>query len=186
MQNKGFDPQEIALVREQIKHTGYSFIYNDDEIQSEELEFAHVLFVGQHNGKDVIFDAVIYTLQLAHSSKLYEIAEEKAMKQFPSYKPFDYEEDEDGNIIEPTEVNEEVELFKAEIMDELEEEESVKVREEVVLDTDFEYGIGLEASLNVDEITEEVIDEFVKDYTSGNLKLDPTYYSFRHDDEDEE
>jgi hypothetical protein len=187
MDNQGFAPEEIALLRQQIKHSGFSFLYNDDEVQSEELEFAHFFFVGKHEGKDVIFDAVMYTLQLAHSSKLYEMAEMRAVEKFPHYKPFEYDEDEHGNIIEPEEIDEEVEEFKAEIMDELEEEESVKVREEVVLDTDFEYGIGLEVSLNVDEITEEVIDKFVKDFNNGTLNLDPTMYSFRHDsDEDEQ
>ena len=50
-------------------------------------ECVHVQFVGQYKGDDVIYDAVIYTLRLHHSSMVYEMAVDQVKKSFPSYLP---------------------------------------------------------------------------------------------------
>ena len=43
-----------------------------------------------------------------------------------------------------------------------------------------DFGIGLDAALNVEEITVEVIEKFINDFNNGTLKLDKTAYSFKH------
>ncbi|SDJ96112.1 hypothetical protein SAMN05421823_101529 [Catalinimonas alkaloidigena] len=182
--NKGFDPVEIESLKQEIRRNeGHLYVLNEDEPQGE--EFAHFFFIGQQKGKDVIYDAVLYTLRLEHSSQVYEMAEQRAIEQFPQYKPWEFELNAQGELMVPEQLDEEVEMFKAEIMMELEEEEAVKVREHVELDTTFEYGIGLEACLNVEEITPSLIDKFIRDFNQGSLKLDDTLYSFQSEDEDE-
>lgn len=61
---------------------------------------------------------------------------------------------------------------------------SLKVAEFVEIDYDFEFGIGIDAALNVDEITVEVIEKFISDFNNGTLKLDKTLYSFKDGFED--
>ncbi len=182
-ENMGFDPEEIAGLKEEIQASGNSFIINEDEPQGD--EFAHFFFVGKHEGREVIYDAVLYSLRLEHSSKVYELADEKAAEKFPNYKKWEFEEDENGELVVPDDLDEEVETFKAELIMEMEEEETVKVKEHIDLDTEFEYGIGLEACLNVEAVTEEVIEKFVTEFNNGTLKLDPTMYSFQSDEEDD-
>lgn len=182
--NPGYDPQEIRQLQEKCHQSGQSYALNEDEPQGD--EFAHFQFVGNHEGREVIFDAVLYTLRLHHSSVLYETAEEKVAEHFPNYKPWDFEENENGELVMPEDLDEEAENFKAEVMEELEETEAVKVKEYVETDEDFDYGIALEACLNVEEVTPEVIENFVREFTTNKLVMDTTLYSFTHEDEEDE
>lgn len=182
--NPGYDPQEIQKIKNACQQQNQSYIINDNEPQGE--EFAHFLFVGIHEGQEVIFDAVLYTLRLHHSSVLYEMAEEKTAEHFPNYKRWDFEEDENGELTLPEDLDEEAENFKAEVMTELEDSDAVKVKEYVHVDTDFDYGVALEACLHVDEVTDEVIDKFVNDFKSNKLVLDTTLYSFKHEEDEDD
>ncbi len=104
----------------------------DDEDETSD-EYAHFYFVGKFEGRDVVYDAVIYTLRLQHESEMYEIAEHRAAKHFPEYKKISYEEDENGNLETLDPLEEEIGLFMAEVIMELEEEGTVKVKEHVDL-----------------------------------------------------
>ena len=79
---------------------------------------------------------------------------------------------------------EEIGLFMAEVMMELEEEGEVKVNEHAEIDNHLDFGIGLDVALNVDQITDEVITNFIEDFNGESLKLDPTMYAFRTEDEE--
>ncbi len=183
-ENPGYDPKEIQKIKDACRKQNKPYILNENEPQGD--EFAHILFTGNHEGKEVIFDAVIYTLRLHHSSVLYEKAEDKTAEQFPNYKRWDFEEDENGELLLPEDLDEEAENFKAEVMEEMEETDAIKVQEHINIDTDFDYGIALEVCLNVEEITPVVIEKFVKDFTSNKLVLDNTLYSFKHEEEEED
>jgi len=184
MINEGYDPEEIAQLKEECAEEGTNFLYTDEEPQTD--DFVSFQFVGQHEGKEVIYDAVMLTLRMMHSGKIYEMAEEAAEAKYPEYKRWDLSVDEDGNVIVPENLNEEIENYKATVMMELEEDDEVKVSEYLEIDTEFDYGVGLEVCLNVEEITDDVIMNFVNDYNNGNFKLDPGLYSFEHDDETED
>ena len=67
---------------------------------------------------------------------------------------------------------------------ELEEEEAVKVQEFIDLDTNHDYGIGLDAALNVDEINDKVISRFVTEFNEDTLILDDTLYSFQTEEDE--
>ncbi|AYQ33083.1 hypothetical protein [Runella sp. SP2] len=185
MTNEGYNPEEIKLLREECEEEGMNFVHCDDEDESmaENDELAHVQFVGEYKGQEVIYDAIIYTLRLHHSSLVYEKAVAQAQKVFPKYLPLD--ERGPGYKIKPEEEEEAEELI-TELIEAIEEEEEVKVKEHLEIDTEFEYGVGLDACLNVEAVTEEVITDFVNNFNKGTLKLDPTLYSFRNDEGDEE
>ena len=75
--------QQQDLIAE-IRLSGKSFIYDvEDELTDE---FAHFYFLGFHDGKEVLFDTVLYTLRMQHESELFEMAEHKAAQHFPQYK----------------------------------------------------------------------------------------------------
>lgn len=183
--NLGYDAAEIARLKQEMLDAGTPYLFTEEP---QLPDFKHFYFVGNHEGKEVIYDTVIYTLRMYYESKLYEIAEEEAMKEYPDYKPVDIEVDENGEPQALGEEDEEVEEYKASIILELQEDDEIKVQEQVFADSSFDYGVGLEVVLNVEEVTEEVVAKFVADYNGGTLRLDESLYSFELDfgPEDEE
>ena len=180
--NKGFDAEIIHQYREKMERAGSDFIVVEPGDNSS--EYMNFFFIGMYEGKEVIYDAVIYTLRLHHSSELYEIAEHRAAKHFPEFKKIKYEEDENGDLEALDDLEEEIGLFMAEVIMELEEEDDIKVSEHVELDPHIDFGIGLDVALNVEEITNDVIEKFVKEYNEDSLQLDKTAYSFQLQDEE--
>ncbi len=182
--NPGFDPAEIEQLKLECQEAGKPFVYFEDELNDEPdnvEEFVHIQFVGEYNKQEVIYDAVLYTLRLHHCSLVFEAAEKKVKNSYPSYIP---QEERDASYVPNEEFEEEIDMFIAELIDEMEENEEVKVAEHLEIDPDFDYGIGLDVCLNVEEISEEVVEKFVAEFLSGSFKLDPTLYSFKSEDED--
>lgn len=182
MVNEGFDPQVIQEYAKRMKADGKNYLLPDPEENSD--EYVHFYFVGKYEGRDVVYDSVLYTLRLQHESDLYEIAEHRAAKHFPQFKKITYREDENGNLQPLDELEEEIGLFMAEVIMDLEEEDQVKVKEHVDIDEKTEFGIGLDAGLNVEKITPKVIEKFVKDFNEDSLVLDKTLYSFQTEGEE--
>src|SRR6478672_1542137 len=119
--NKGFDPQVIEDYRKKISATNQLFMLDHEDENSD--EYVHFYFIGLYEGKEVVYDAVMYTLRLQHESEMFEIAEHRAAKHFPEYKKIAYEEDENGNLETLDPLQEEIGLFMAEVIMELEEDE---------------------------------------------------------------
>jgi hypothetical protein len=176
-ENKGFDPSVINNYKKRIEASGRSFLYDDSDEQSG--EYAHFYFTGNYEGSEVIYDAVMYTLRLQHESELFEIAEHRAAQHFPDYKKINYDEDENGNLEALDDREEEIGLFMAEVIMELEEEDQVKVKEHVDMDIHVDFGIALDIGLHVDEITPGIIEKFIRDFNNDSLQLDSTLYSFQ-------
>jgi hypothetical protein len=180
--NRGFDPLVIKDYKARIRSGGKSFSFvTSDEGNND--EYAHFYFIGKYEGRDVVYDTVLYTLRLDHQSELYEVAEHRAANHFPQYKKITYKEDEDGNLQPLDELEEEIGLYMAEVIMELEEEDQVKVKEHVEVDPHIDFGIGLDAGLNVEKISSKVIEKFIKDFNEDTLSLDRTLYSFQLEDE---
>ncbi len=160
-----------------VKSSGQPFIFDSEEEATD--EYAHFYFLGVHDGKEVLFDTILYTLRMQHESELFEIAEHKAAQHFPRYKKIKYEEDENGNLKTLDDLEEEIGLYMAEVMMELEEEGEVKVKEHVDLDLNHDCGIGLDVGLHIDKVTPKIIESFIRDFNSDKLVLDPGFYSFQ-------
>ncbi|WP_194775804.1 hypothetical protein [Pararhodonellum marinum] len=180
--NEGFHPDVIEALKKEINASGNLFKMVNSEDNSD--EYVNVLFVGMYEGKEVVYDAALYTLRLHHSSEVYELAEHKAAQKFPNFKGINYEEDENGNLKPLSSEEEEIGWFITEIIMEIEEDESVKVQEFLDMDTNHDYGIGLDAALNVEYIDDRVINKFVKDFNEDTLELDETLYAFQSEEED--
>ena len=182
--NEGFDPEEINALKEECRAAGKSFIYvEDDDLDVLETgEFVHIQFPGAYMGEEVIYDALVYTLRLHHSSLVYEMAVEQVQKTYPDYTP--PEEREAGYTIS-AEREEEAETALTEIIEEIEESETIKVQEHIEIDTESDYGIALDACLNAEEITDEVIENFIRQFKANSLSLDNTLYSFTSEEDDE-
>ncbi|MBO9640382.1 hypothetical protein [Siphonobacter aquaeclarae] len=178
VENSGSSAPDIQKLKDDIRQGGKSFVYTEDPELDEPTgdEFAHFQFVGQHEGKETVFDAVVYTLRLHHSSLVYEEAERRATKEHPLYVPLDQRDE----TYQPNEeMDEEVELLITEIIEEIEENEEIKVTEHIETEVSDPNVVELDICLNKDAVTEDVIEQFVRDYNAGTLSLDPTLYSFK-------
>jgi hypothetical protein len=180
--NPGFDPTNVEQLNTELTKSGKPYKVVPDAGNSE--EFVNFLFIGMFEGKQVIYDAALYTLRLHHSSEVYELAEHEAAKKFPNFKGINYEEDEDGNLKPLSSEEEEIGWFITEIIMEMEEEEAVKVQEFVDIDTNHDYGVGLDAALNVEEVNDKVIRKFIKEFNDDTLDLDDTLYSFQTEEDE--
>src|SRR5215217_4412878 len=120
--NPGFDPEEIAQLRRECKAERSNFIHVDDEFEEEEEnnEHAHVQFVGIYKDAEVIYDALIYTLRLHHSTLVYDEALERLKKEMPNYISQD-ERPENYKI--SAEEEEDAEMLLTEFIEEIEENE---------------------------------------------------------------
>jgi hypothetical protein len=174
--NKAFDPDVLADYKKRIGSTGRNYLMEDTDENNDEC--VHFYFAGTYENKEVIYDAVMYTLRLNHESELFEIAEHRAAKHFPQYKKISYDEDENGNLKPLDDLEEEIGLYMAEIIVELQEEGEVKVKEHVDLDAHLDFGIGLNVGLNLEKITPSIIERFLVDVNLGTLVLDDTLYTF--------
>ncbi|WP_158860322.1 hypothetical protein [Lunatibacter salilacus] len=183
-ENEGFLSTNIEALKKELKDSGKNFKLVPTEDNSD--EYVNFYFLGMFEGREVIYDAALYTLRLHHSSELYEIAEHEAAKKFANFNGISYEEDENGNLKPLNSNEEEIGWFITELIMEMEEEETVKVQEFLDLDTNHDYGIGLDASLNVEYIDDQVISKFVKEFNNDTLVLDETFYSFQSEEEPEE
>ena len=175
--NAGYTQEEIDLLKEECEELGQSFVLVDEDEPEEEADYVQFQFIGKHDGKDVIYDAVLSTLSMHHSSRLYEEAEKKIAQIYKDFVPYELRD-------ENSPVNEEAELMMEELIQEMEDEETIKVSEFVEIDMDFDFGIGIDAALNVEEITVDVIEKFISDFNNGTLELDKTLYSFKDGFED--
>ena len=182
VQNPSFNQAEIESLKQKIANGINEFVMLDSEDNSE--EYKNFQFIGIYEGKEAIYDAVIYTLRLHHASEVYEMAEHKAAQKFPNFKPIKFQEDENGDLKTLNDVEEEIGLYIAEMIDELEDEDVVKVQEHVDMDCVGEEGIGLDIGLNVEEVTDKVINKFVKDFNNDTIQLDETLYSFQSNEEE--
>lgn len=181
-QNKGFDPEVIQEHKTRMQQLGKNYLLDEEDESTD--EYAHFYFIGLYEGKEVIYDAVMYTLRLQHESELFEIAEHRAARHFPNYRKITYEEDENGNLAALDPEQEEIGLYIAEVIMELEEEEAVKVKEHVDMDANAEFGVALDIGFHLEKITPDVIERFIRDFNEDTLQLDETLYSFQTQDQD--
>ncbi len=165
-----FQNQETEGLRRKIQSSGTGY-YLDPEDESTD-EYVHFYFIGKHDGKEVVFDCILYTLRFHYESELMELVEQRVIEKFPEYKTMINNEEV------PTEREEEIGMYMAEVILELEEDEAIKVTEHVDLDTTHPVGIGLAVGLQVEKITPETLGKFIKDFNSDTLELDETLYSF--------
>ena len=86
--NKGFDPQIIEEYRSKMQETSRNYVVEDNDENSD--EYVNFFFIGMYNGKEIVYDAALYTLRLHHNSELYEIAEHRAAQRVPEFRAIDY------------------------------------------------------------------------------------------------
>lgn len=164
--NEGFNPEKIAVLKEQCKQAKKSFIYVTDEQEPDE-DSAYFRFVGKHDGKEVIFDAFIYTLRAEYEMAVFDQAEQLVKEKFPKYTNYE-------------EATEEQQDYLDLMIDEIEGEDEVGVSEFVNIEEAVDFGIGIDVCLNVDEINDEVIEKFIREFNDATLELDDSVYSFSY------
>lgn len=161
---------------EQIRSSksGYILVHEDDQTN----EIAHFYFLGNYEGNPTVYDTFLYTLRMHHSSEISEIVETKAVKRFPDFVKLNAENELNNPKLNESE--EEIGLFMAATFLEIEEEETVRVKEHIDIDSSNETDVYLDVGLNIDEVTDVVIVKFIQEFNGKSIKLDETVYSYQH------
>jgi hypothetical protein len=170
--NLGYSAEEIGELKAEMKALKQNFVINEEH-EERDAEGVYFYFVGKHEGKEVIFDAFLYTLNMEYDMQLYEAAEERMATKFPEFKKTGYDNMSEDQL-----------EYMDMLLAELEEDDAVRVQEFVDVNDEVEFGVGLDVCLNVEDISDEIITRFVQDFNSGKLVLDETEYSFAYNDEE--
>jgi hypothetical protein len=161
--NIGYNPENISQIKQAAAHAGFSFVLNDQQEQDEQS--AYFFFVGKNDGKEVIFDAFLYTLRAEYELQLYELAESRLQEKFPDLKNVEEATEDQLNYLDM-------------IVDEIEEADEISVVEFINVDEAVEFGVAIDVCLHVEEITPAIIEKFVTDFNADQLELDEEEYSF--------
>ncbi|GAB4123492.1 MAG: hypothetical protein OHK0045_16060 [Raineya sp.] len=179
--NIPFDNTDCVSIRNYLIENNLEWTYDYAEEQNEEAAF--FFFTGIHKSREVVFDVFMMPLSLHYMALAEEIADQEVQKLFPEYRGY-----ESVNNL-PEKKLEEIWEKKAEIIAEIEAEDNLKVQEFIEIDdSEIESQhndliVMLTVVLNIDEINEEIIDKFVKDYKNNTLRLDENLYSFSIEDD---
>lgn len=162
----------LKEVKEFLKKNGTSFKVLDDSAREDgALQFA---FVGEFEGKEVVFDVFMMTLEFDFFTGVLEEAINQTIELHPEFKEADFDAIEGKHI---------------DIMDdiaaELAKDEDFQVCEYLDIEEGDDNVVELDVSLNITEVSDEAIKKFINDFTTGELELDETYFSFELDDEEE-
>ena len=180
--NPFFAPEEIAKFKKLLKNPTDTFVFvGEDEDRTD--EFCMFSFLGKYEGEEVVLNASLYTLKVYYHSEIYEIAENKIIAKFPQHAKWITDNAGEDEVM-PESVEEEINTYLTEVIMDIEEEGSCKVEEHVFLEEE-ENALVVDAGLNHEKITEDVIKEFIHDYNAGTLELDATAYSFETDFDEE-
>jgi hypothetical protein len=162
---------EIEKLLQECAKIGKPFIYNPNEEQDEEeRQFANVLFVGKDNGREVICDAYMSTLSYEYHMTVLDEAEQIFFEKHPELQEVDF-----------FELDEKLQLEQEAIADQIYSEDKIRVQEDLLIfeDEDEEsIMLSMEVFLNVKEMSDDVIANFIKNFNADTFELSDELYSF--------
>ncbi|NMM49321.1 hypothetical protein [Marinigracilibium pacificum] len=157
---------------EKIKSEKKAYLINDEEENSP--DFVNFFFITEKNGEEELVNAVLYTLEMYYQSEVFAKAEDETLKRYPEYEKL-----QKGKEL-PEQKTEEIEMFLTEVMDQIEEDGEIQVSEHVFEENE-DGVLMVEAGLNMPEVTETEIMNFINNFNNDNLSLDDSLYSFELD-----
>ena len=162
---------DIVQLQKDCAKLGKTFIYNQAEEQDDdEKQFAHFIFAGKDQGKEVIFETYLSTLSYEYHMNVLDQAEAEFFEKYPQLADDDVMELEDKYQVEYDQMIEAIYT-----------KDSLTVQEDILIYEDEEENdihLSIEAFLNVKEITEAVISKFIKEFNADTLELDERPMSF--------
>ncbi|PWJ44151.1 hypothetical protein [Sediminitomix flava] len=161
----------LDAVKKALQESGQAFIYRKDADNDESQ--VNFLFVGEYEGKEVLFDSFMYILEMEFFSEIYEEAVTLTVEQFPKYDGMDF------NALEGEHID-----AMEQIAAELAKDDEYKVQELLEVEPNIEDSsiVNLDICLNRPEITEKDVQEFINSFKSPEgVKLDETLYAFDMD-----
>ncbi|MCX2742229.1 hypothetical protein OO013_00050 [Mangrovivirga sp. M17] len=157
---------------DRIKKEKKAYLMNEEEDNSP--EYANFFFLTDKNGEEELVNAVLYTLEMYYQSEVFAKAEEETLKRHPEYAKM-----QKGKEL-PEHKTEEIEMFLTEVMDQIEEDGEIQVSEHIYEEYEDEV-LMVEAGLNIPEVSESEIVNFINKFNNDEISLDDSLYSFELD-----
>jgi hypothetical protein len=170
---------EIEKLLQECAKVGKPFIYSSTEEQDEEeKQFAHFLFVGKDEAREVIYETYMSTLSYEYHMTVFDEMEQKFFEKYPQLQEVDF-----------FELEEKYQVEQEAIVDQIYAEDKIRVQEDLIIFEEEEEEnaenprivyLGMEVFLNVPEITEKVISDFVRSFNADTFELSEDVFSFAH------
>ncbi len=165
--------KQIEELKRVFIENGKLFIPSPDAEIDEEHQTASFLFLGKHEGKEMLFDTFMMTLIQDYRMNIMEQAEEKLLNLYPELEGVDYEElteeqkDEYDNLFES--------IYRSDL---------IKVQENLSIQPS-EKGEHMEIDVIIDvrKINDKVIDNFIRTFNAKAFEVNENLRSFDLDDE---
>lgn len=146
-----FSKSELNKLNKKIAEGKYPDFHTHDYFGSN---MAQIYFV--HN--DQIFNCTVMSLKGDYMSQVADKVHTKIKELYPKYYDFDFIPCEDkpgySTMIRKNDYNEEeVQAYEKEMYETICESKEVEVRERIIVDFSFEYGIGVTIYVDKDRIT---------------------------------
>ncbi len=168
---------EIEKLRKECAKIGKSFVYNlDEEQDDEEKQFASFFFVGKDQGREVIFDSYISTLSHEYHMNVLDEAEGLFFDKHPELQETEF-----------FELDEKQQLEYDAMVDSVYAADKIRVQEDALIyeeEDEQSVTIGIEVFLNVQEVTEQVIADFVKKFNADTFTPSEELFSFAQEAND--
>lgn len=167
----------VKKVRERIKVEEYSDLFTTWQVM-EDCGYVDFLFIGEHKGKPVVWNACITTAKGDYYEKVNELAHDEAYDAYPN--PDDYNFMDSFVKIEGTNYSEMIDpdpelsdnryaLMSKRTIEILNAKEVSIPRWNIEIDEEYEYGIGLHVRLDVDVINTPDVEWFIEQFEQEGI-----------------
>jgi|GEM_PF-1869241 len=166
---------EIEKLRQECAKIGKTFVYNQTEEQDDEdKQFASFFFVGKDNGREVVFDAYMSTLSYEYHMNVLDEAEATFFNKHPELQDTEF-----------FELDEKQQVEHDAIVDAIYAADKVRVQEDALIYEEEEEEesatVGMEIFLNVEEVNDQVIADFIKKFNADIFEPSEELFSFAHE-----
>ncbi len=165
--------KQIEELKKAFAQGGKLFIPSPGAEIDDEYQTAAFMFLGKHEGKEMLFDAYMMSLIQDYRMNITEQAEERMLNLYPELEEEDYDDftelqkDEYDNIFES--------IYRSDL---------VKVQENISIHVG-EKGehMELDIVLDIRKIDDKVINNFIRAFNAGSFEVNEHLRSFDIDDE---
>ena len=165
--------KQIEELKRVFVQSGKLFIPSPDSEIDEEFQTASFMFLGKHDGKEMLFDVFMMTLIQDYRMNITEQTEDRMLNLYPELEEESYDEftelqkDEYDNIFES--------IYRSDL---------VKVQENITIhSSETNECMEIDVTLDVRKIDDKVIQNFIRNFNAGALELSENLRSFDLSDE---
>lgn len=168
----------VAEVKERIDNDIFDGMFTSHQV-IEDCSFVDFLFIGMHEGREVVWNACITTARGDYFNEIENSVLDEAYKMYPDPEDFDFMDcfvpcnDGTGNsyYVDPhPELNEKRYVYQSKrLIEEFDKKELKLDPWNINIDETYEYGIGLHVRMNIESINIDDVKMFINEFRKHGI-----------------